>query len=230
VKWTLAIALLFAACSTPESAKTAGSPPSSGDPSEVSWRVLDTDFSKGRLGHEQTVTMDDLIRFHGHWCDGLVVGALGLGEAMKQLYPNAPIDRTDLRILSRSSPCLTDVAVMLTGGRMQFGTFQVSDTLPGLYIVQRISDGRAFSVKLQPGVKPAAIDSLTPLAVRQMLSPCGLDSLQAIEAAFGADLLARDPKTTFTVEELPGFQWPMTAFTTYTKTDILNKNAPRCAH
>jgi acetolactate decarboxylase len=192
--------------------------------------VVDTDFSKGRLGHEQRITLNDLITFHGHWCDGLVVGALGLGEALQELHPNAPIDRTDLRIISRSSPCLTDVAVMLTGGRMQFGTFQVSDTIPGLYIVQRISDGRAFSVKLRPGVKPAAIDSLSPLAVQRKLSPCGLDSLRVIEARFGEDLLAQDPKTAFKVEEMHGFQWPASACPTYTKTDILNKNAAPCTH
>ncbi len=225
----LPIALLFIACAAPEHSDTAGSPPSSGDPAEVSWRVVDTDFSKGRLGHEQTVTIDDLMTFHGHWCDGLVVGALGLGEALKELYPNTPIDRTDLRIISRSSPCLTDVAVMLTGGRAQFGTFQVSDTILGLYIVQRISDARTFSVMLRPGVKPAAIDSLSRFAVAGTLSPCGLDSLQAIEERFGTDLLAQDPKNTYLVEERTGFQWPEPAYSIYTKTDILNKNAPRCA-
>jgi len=192
--------------------------------------VVDTECSKGRLGYEQSVTLQDLIALHGHWCDGLVVGAIGLGEALKEFYPNAPIDRTDLRIISRSSPCLTDVAILLTGGRAQFGTFQVSDTITGLYIVQRISDGRTFRVKLNPGIKPAAIDSLTPLAVEQRLSPCGLDSLQAIEEAFGNDLLAMDPKAAFTLTELTDFHWPEPTGPVYVKTDILNKNAPPCAH
>ncbi|MBK7620517.1 MAG: formylmethanofuran dehydrogenase subunit E family protein [Flavobacteriales bacterium] len=219
MKRLLPFVLLLAACS--------GSQEQSPEPQ---WHVVDTDFSKGRLGNEQTVTFTDLEKLHGHWCDGLVVGALGLGEALKEFYPSAPIDRTDLRVISRSSPCLTDVAIMLTGGRAQFGTFQVSDTIPGLYIVQRISDGRTYIVKLRPGVKPALIDSLGRLAVARTLSPCGLDSLQAIEASFGADLLAQDPKSTFDVKELTAFQWPEPAFVTYTKTDILNKNAPRCAH
>ncbi|MBL0126822.1 MAG: formylmethanofuran dehydrogenase subunit E family protein [Flavobacteriales bacterium] len=220
-----AIALLLSACSTapapeairPEAART------------LQWHVVDTDFSKGRLGHEQTLTFDDLVKFHGHWCDGLVVGAMGLGETLHTLYPSAPIDRTDLRIISRSSPCLTDVAVMLTGARAQFGTFQVSDTIPGLYLVQRISDGRAFSVALRPGVKPASVDSLGRLAVQQLLSPCGLDSLQAIEERFGKDLLAMDPKEAFIITEIPAFTWPAASGPTFTKTDILNKNAPRCA-
>ncbi|MBK6884887.1 MAG: hypothetical protein IPH05_18525 [Flavobacteriales bacterium] len=75
-------------------------------------------------------------------------------------------------------------------------------------------------------MKPALIDSLGRLAVARTPFTCGLDSLQAIEASFGADLLAQDPKSTFDVKELTAFQWPEPAFVTYTKTDILNKNAP----
>ncbi len=152
MKRLLPFVMLLAACSdSPEQSP------------ELQWRVVDTDFSKGRLGHEQTVTFTDLEKLHGHWCDGLVVGAIGLGEALKELYPTAPIDRTDLRVISRSSPCLTDVAIMLTGGRAQFGTFQVSDTIPGLYIVQRISDGRTYIVKLRPGCEARPHRQLGPL-------------------------------------------------------------------
>lgn len=75
------------------------------------FETIDTDFSKGRLNHKQTITINDLEKFHGHLCDGLVVGALAVQEAMKELYPNEPIDRTNLRIVSKPSPCLTDVAI-----------------------------------------------------------------------------------------------------------------------
>lgn len=228
MKQAVIIAVMLASCggSPKPDARTVDT----AEHAEPNWRVIDTDFSKGRLAHEQTITFDQLIALHGHWCDGLVVGALGLGETLKEFYPNAPIDRTDLRILSRSSPCLTDVAIFLTGGRAQFGTFQVSDTIAGMYIVQRISDGRAFRVKLNPGIKPAAIDSMAPLAVSRTLSPCGLDSLQGIEEAFGQYLLSMEPKAAFTLTELNDFHWPEPTGTVYTKTDILNKNAPRCTH
>lgn len=225
----LPFALLFVACNAEPGKSTSVATPPAADTAQMTWRVVDTDFSKGRLDHEQTVTFTDLVKLHGHWCDGLVVGAMGLGEALKELYPTVPIDRTDLRILSRSSPCLTDVAVLLTGGRAQFGTFQVSDTIPALYVVQRISDGRTFSVKLRPGVKPAAIDSLSRSAIAQQLSPCGLDSLQAMEETFGKDLLKADPKQTFIITELTNLNWPATTGRVYTKIDILNKNMPRCA-
>ena len=45
-------------------------------------KVLDTDFSKGRLQNVQTITLDDAVKLHGHLCDGLVVGFLGLKETL----------------------------------------------------------------------------------------------------------------------------------------------------
>jgi acetolactate decarboxylase len=38
-----------------------------------SLKVIDTDFSKGRLTNEQQITLSDVAKFHGHLCDGLVV-------------------------------------------------------------------------------------------------------------------------------------------------------------
>lgn len=99
-------------------------------------KVVDTDFSKGRLGLEHTINLTDLEKFHGHLCDGLVVGFLGLNEGLKQLYPNGVVDRTNTRIVSKSSPYLTDAAVYVTGGRYQFNTFYVDNTIEdGFYII-----------------------------------------------------------------------------------------------
>jgi len=107
---------------------------------KIEFETIDTDFSKGRLTHRQTISMNDLEKFHGHLCDGLVVGALAMQEAMNILYPNQPIDRTNLRIVSKPSPCLTDVAIYLTGGRYQFNTFYVDTDFEGIYILQRIDN------------------------------------------------------------------------------------------
>lgn len=56
--------------------------------SKLTFETIDTDFSKGRLNHKQTININDLEKFHGHLCDGLVVGALAMQEGMKVLYPN----------------------------------------------------------------------------------------------------------------------------------------------
>lgn len=194
---------------------------------QISFTTLDTDFSKGRLTHKQTINLQDLEKFHGHICDGLVVGALAMQQAMKELYPNQPIDRTNLRIVSKPSPCLTDVAVYLTGGRYQFNTFYVDTAFKGLYIIQRIDNSKTVSVSLNDGVKPSAIDSLGNIAIQQKLSPCGIDSLRTMENNFTNYLYKADPEKIFTVTTLNNFIW-QPVFKNFSKTDILNKNKPNC--
>lgn len=192
------------------------------------FETIDTDFSKGRLNHEQKITINDLEKFHGHLCDGLVVGALAVQEAMKELYPNGPNDRTNLRIVSKPSPCLTDVAIYLTGGRYQFNTFYVDTDFEGLYIIQRIDDLKTVSVSLNKGVKPTAIDSLGNIAIQQNLSPCDIDHLRKLEDNFTQALIHSDPTKLFTVKEISNFQWNPKTKNDYLKTDILNKDLPDC--
>ena len=192
------------------------------------FETIDTDFSKGRLNHKQTITMTDLEKFHGLLCDGLVVGALAVKEAMKVLYPNQPIDRTNLRIVSKPSPCLTDVAIYLTGGRYQFNTFYVDTAFNGLYIIQRIDNLETVAVSLNNDIKPKEIDSLGNIAIEQNLSPCDIDHLRKLEDEFTEALIQSDPSTLFTVKEIQKFDWnPKTKFD-YLKTDIINKNQPVC--
>ena len=192
------------------------------------FETIDTDFSKGRLNHKQTITINDLEKFHGHLCDGLLIGALAMQEAMKELYPNEPIDRTNLRIVSKPSPCLTDVAIYLTGGRFQFNTFYVDTDFEGLYIIQRIDDLKTVSVSLNNGLKPTAIDSLGNIAIQQNLTPCDIDHLRKLEYDFTKTLIQSDPTKLFTVKEIPNFQWNPKTKNDYLKTDILNKNLPDC--
>jgi formylmethanofuran dehydrogenase subunit E len=195
---------------------------------QVNFETIDTDFSKGRLNHKQTITIYDLEKFHGHLCDGLVVGALAMQEAMKELYPNQPIDRTNLRIVSKPSPCLTDVAIYLTGGRYQFNTFYVDTDFEGLYIIQRIDDLKAVSVSLNNGLKPTAIDSLGNIAIQKNLSPCDIDHLQKLEDDFTQTLIQSDPTKLFTVKEIQSFEWLPKTKNDYLKTDILNKYLSDC--
>lgn len=189
----------------------------------VLFTVTDTDFSKGYRMHEQQVTIDDLALFHGHLCDGLVVGALAMEQVMQQMYPNEAIDRTNLRVVSAPSPCLTDVAIYLTGGRYQFNTFYVDDNPGGIYIVQRIDDGRTYRVGMKSGVKPSEIDSLGALAVQRKLSHTELDRLKALEDDFTEFLLQSDAAELFDVEVVSDFKWQPHLRRDFLKTDVLNK-------
>lgn len=196
---------------------------------ETGMRVNDTVFSKGRLGNIQSIDLDDLVKFHGHLCDGLVVGHLALQQAMHVLYPNGIIDRTNTRIVSKSSPCLTDAAIYATGGRYQFSTFYVSDNIDGLFMVQRIDNRKSVVVRLNEGVKPPEIDQFGAKAVRGELSGCDLDKLKKMEDEFTEKLLSTNPKDNFTVTEITDFKWRPVLKNDYIKTDILNKNKSKCS-
>lgn len=199
-------------------------------PNTAAVKTVDTDFSKGRLGLEHEITLEDLEKFHGHLCDGLVVGFQALNEAFKVLYPDGIIDRTNTRIVSNPSPCLTDVAVYLTGGRYQFNTFYVSKDIDGLFIVQRIDNEKTVEVFLNKGVKPTEIDQLGNLAVKGELPACDLDKLKKMEDDFSEFLLKTNPAKNFTVKEISAFEWNPVLQNDFVKTDILNKSQTNCIH
>ncbi|MEO9894399.1 acetolactate decarboxylase [Aurantibacter sp.] len=191
-------------------------------------RVNDTDFSKGRLGNIQNIEIDDLVKFHGHLCDGLVVGHLALRQALNELYLDGIYDRTNTRIVSKASPCLTDAAIYTTGGRYQFNTFYVSDAMDELFRVQRIDTKKTVGVSMKKGLKPKEIDALGTLAVEGKLPACDIDKLKIMEDQFTDILLTTNPKNNFTVTELYDFKWNPVLKNDYIKTDILNKNKLKC--
>lgn len=191
-------------------------------------KVLDTDFSKGRLQNVQTITLNDAVKLHGHLCDGLVVGFLGLKETLYKLYTDSIIDRTNNRIVSKPSPCLTDIAIFMTGGRYQYNTFYVSDSIKYLFIVQRIDNEKTYGVKLKSGLMPSAIDSLGKLAVKGDLDACGIDSLRKLEYEFSSFLLSKNPLDLFIIEEIKNYKWAPILKSSFLKTDVLNKKLKDC--
>jgi len=196
---------------------------------DPSIKVLDTDFSKGRLQNVQTITLNDAVKLHGHLCDGLVIGFLGLKETMCKLYADSVVDRTNNRIVSKSSPCLTDIAIFMTGARYQYNTYYVSDSINYLFVVQRIDTKKTYGVKLKLGIMPTAIDSLGKLAIKGDLDECGIDSLRKMENDFSTFLLSlKNPQILFIISEIKNYQWLPVLNSNFIKTDILNKKLQNC--
>lgn len=193
-----------------------------------SLEVLDTDFSKGRLQNVQTITLKDAVKFHGHICDGLVAGFLGLKEALYKLYSDSIIDRTNNRIVSKPSPCLADIAIFMTGARYQYDTYYVSESIKYQFVVQRIDTKKTYGVKLKPGLMPPAIDSLGRLATKGELNACGIDSLRILESRFSTFLLSKNPQDLFITEEIKNYKWSPVLKGNFLKTDVLNKKLQDC--
>ena len=94
--------------------------------------VRDTLHKFGRYDpHLKTITIHDLIRFHGHLCGGLMEAAVALRAAFDYLFPDGVVDRTDLEIVSNNSACGGDVAAYLTGARARFNTHRIDPQLEG---------------------------------------------------------------------------------------------------
>jgi formylmethanofuran dehydrogenase subunit E len=125
------------------------------------FKVLDTESSHGRYSREyKQIRFEDMVKFHGHACDGLYRGTYALSVALRMFFPDGIVDRTDLRVVSRNSPCLGDAASYLTGARVRFGTQDVMNE-PGVwYILQKISTLEAVYVYEENGFFPEEISKI----------------------------------------------------------------------
>ena len=124
------------------------------------FEVIDTRSAQGRLElRPKTVTVADLVLFHGHACDGLVRGVWAMRALADLAFGTAPLDRSDLVVVSKNSPCLGDVAAYLTGGRARYGTHRLDDTLGVGFQLGVLSTGAYFEVREEPGFFPEQIAS-----------------------------------------------------------------------
>ena len=192
------------------------------------FELLDTESALGRYAPmTKTITMKDLIKFHGHACDGLVQAAAALKLALDELYPNGVIDRTELRILSKNGPCFMDAAAYLTGGRINFGTLDVDNKLGASWIVQKISDGNAVKVSRRAGVFPANLAKLEKKVRSGKATPAEITITRDLAWDFSKDLLSHPLTDSFAVEKLANFQYPGSEYARVgQRGDIKQKNTP----
>lgn len=86
------------------------------------FEILATRGTQGRYyPYTFAVTMKDLVKFHGHDCEGLSHAAACAKVAFNILFPDGIIDRSVLWGISGTSPCYSDVVAFLTGARIQYG-------------------------------------------------------------------------------------------------------------
>jgi formylmethanofuran dehydrogenase subunit E len=195
------------------------------------FQVRDTESSHGRYAREtKTILVKDLVKFHGHACDGLFRGVFALAFALDALFPEGIVDRTDLRVLSRNSPCLGDVAAYLTGGRVRFNTQDVRNE-PGVwFVVQRITTGDTVRVTENSDVYPAHLTAEeSRLVAAGTATPEALDALQTAQWDWVRTVLLAAPRTSFyTVTAVPHFRWePVPYDHAGPRTDIIFRDISR---
>lgn len=174
------------------------------------FQVRDTVNKYGRYASEtKTITLKDLIEFHGHFCGGLVEGATALMVAFERLFPDGVIDRTDLRIASNNSACGGDVAAYLTGARARFGSHVID---PGLkesdFVVQRVSTGQTVRVVINAATYPAEVRAQMKKIESGDYTPADIDLFQDLQWAYAGKLVSRPASDSVYLVEAPDYAWP----------------------
>lgn len=86
------------------------------------FEILATKGTQGRYyPYTYAVTLKDIIKWHGHDCEGLVHAANAARVAFNVLFPDGIVDRSVLWGISGPSPCWSDATAFLTGARVQYG-------------------------------------------------------------------------------------------------------------
>lgn len=86
------------------------------------FEILATKGTQGRY-YQRTyaVTIKDMIKWHGHDCEGTTHAANSMKIAFEILFPDGIIDRSVLKGISGTGPCWSDAVAFLTGARLQYG-------------------------------------------------------------------------------------------------------------
>ena len=183
-------------------------------PSPPVFHVLDTESSLGPYAVQtKAITMKDLVKFHGHLCDGLVVASVAFQLGFSSLYPEGVIDRTDTGVITNNSPCFGDAAAYLSGGRIRFGTQKIDPELKMVFIVHRFSTGETVRVALNPGVFPAEVAEIEGRIRTGSFMPDDIDEcLSGCNGTLRDTCLRYPAHEVFTVERVPDFEWTPDAY------------------
>jgi formylmethanofuran dehydrogenase subunit E len=174
------------------------------------FEVRDTENKYGRYAKQtKTITIKDLIKFHGHFCGGLVESAASLRVACDLLFPDKVIDRTEIRVVSNNSACGGDVAAYLTGARTRFNSHVIDKSLTeSEFYVQQVSTGRIVHVKLNPVVYPKEVKTQMKKTESGDFKSEDIDRFQELQWAYVKRMVNRPLAESFLIEEVKDYIWP----------------------
>ena len=174
------------------------------------FKVRDTVNKYGPYASEpKIIILKDLIKFHGHFCGGLVEGATALTVAFDRLFPDGIIDRTDLIIASNNSACGGDAAAYLTGARTRFGTHLIDPRLKESdFVVQRVSTGKTVRVVINAVTYPHDVRTQMKKIESGQFEPADIDRFQDLQWAYAKKLMSRPVIESVDVTENPNYAWP----------------------
>lgn len=194
--------------------------------------VRDTDSALGRYNLEtKELGLKDLVRAHGHLCDGMAISFVQIKAVLARLFPEGVVDRTDLRAVSKNGPCWVDTITLMTGARINFKTLRIDQSMGNGFVIQRISNDDAYAVHLREGIFPSAIASLeakirhTRAQGKPVLAG-DIDAVERMHQDLIKKLLATAPAELLKIDRLDGYKFIFSDFFGE-RGDVINKEMPR---
>ncbi len=197
--------------------------------------VRDTDSALGRYNlYPKQLDIKTLARAHGHLCDGLVLAYVELSHVLPKLFDDGVIDRTDIRVVAKNSPCLVDTSALMSGARINHKTLSLDNSLGGAFIVQRISTGKTYKVSLShkaflKALKDKEEEIKAKQKAHQKVSPKDIYEVEKLAFEAMKHMLNTDPKKLLMIEELKGYQYRFNIDDIGSRSDVINKNVERIA-
>lgn len=201
-------------------------------PNATPIRVRDTESALGRYALKtKQLGLKDLARFHGHLCDGLVIAFVQIKAALEKLFPDGVVDRTDLRAVAKNGPCWVDAVMAMTGARINFQTLRIDNSVGDGFILQRISTGETWEVRLKPGVFPEAQAALenhirTLRAAGKPVSAREIDEVERMADETSRKILTLPPSQLLDLKPRPGYVFRAMDLIGE-RGDVINKTMPR---
>ncbi len=221
------------------------------------FEILATRGTQGRYyPYTYAVTLKDIIKWHGHDCEGLVHGANMARVAFNLLFPDGIIDRSVLWGISGESPCLSDAVAFLTGARLQYGNLGFfKDKKYGHAIILYRDDTKVAviatwkkginSIPGEPVVLPEAITWKPKVDMQEVMklkgvvkksggkpTPYQVDLMRFQQWQHVNDILSHPLEESYQAKVIENFKWEdwinpaKTVSQTHQRSDIRLKNYP----
>ncbi|MFT5726625.1 MAG: formylmethanofuran dehydrogenase subunit E [Desulforhopalus sp.] len=202
------------------------------------------------------MTIKDIIKWHGHDCEGITHVSNCCKTAFDILFPDGIIDRSVLKAISGTGPCWSDGIAFLTGARVQYGNlgFFKNKDYSHAVIIYREDTGVAVLATLKKGINnipnepvvlPGAITWKTKIDMQKIIDlkkvvknskgepdPYQVDLMRYYQWVHVNDILSRPLSESYQAEIIKDFRWEDWVDTTkavsnpHKRGDIRLKNYP----
>jgi formylmethanofuran dehydrogenase subunit E len=195
------------------------------------FEILATKGTEGRYyDYTYAVTLREMVKFHGHDCEGTIHAANSAKIAFNILFPDGVIDRSVLSGISGPSPCWSDAVAFLTGARVQYGNlgfFKNKDYCHAILLYRQDTNVAVVAtwkkginnIPGEPVVLPEAITWKTAMSMDEIMklklavkmkgnaTPYEVDLMRYQQFRHVNDVLGRPLEESYQAQVIPNFKW-----------------------